>query len=454
MSKIICDVCGSAYADTASQCPICGTAKSEIASIVTASEENVAADSTYNYVRGGRFSKSNVRKHNSGKELARRPIEKSESASTMPPLIPSKAQEPAQPKAELKPAKAQHVPKPKNPKTEAKPAADSSLTEKRTNIILLAIVLILLAAVIYVGVYIVRNYKSLFPPTTQPSISQTDGNVTGGVRIPCVGITVPAIDRVETEENTIKLEFAFTPSTTTDDKRYVSSDPTIATVDRFGNLAVHASGVVTITVTCGDQSAELVLNCIYVDPDVPTEPSQPILPDAKLELVSSDLTFTEYGKEYQLYKGEIDPSLITFTSSDDKVVTVDATGKITIVGKGTVTITAQYGDQKVECIIRCNKVNVPAEIKYKLNFTDITIKVGERQTIQLINKETGAPVSGLEWFTSMDGYVSIEPIGTGVRVTGTDVTVGVKGVAYVRVMCEYEGETYTCIVRVKATPTE
>jgi hypothetical protein len=459
MSKIICDVCGSAYADTASQCPICGTAKSENPSVVPATEENAAADSTYNFVKGGRFSKSNVRKRNNGKELPRKPVEKSQPASSMPPLIPSKAQDPAQPKnAKSEQPKPEPKEEPKNPKPKVeqkpknpKPAADPSRGEKLTNIVLLAIVLILLAAVIYVGVYIVRNYKTLFPPATEPSTSQTEGNVTGGVRIPCVGITVPAIDHVETEENTVKLEFAFAPSTTTDDKRFVSSDPAIATVDRFGNLTVHASGEVTITVTCGDQTADLVLNCVYVDPNAPTEPS---LPDAKLELVSKDLTFTEYGKEYQLYKGEIDPALIIFTSSDEKVVTVDATGKITIVGKGVVTITAQYGEQKVECIIRCNKVVVPSEIKYELKYTDVTIKVGERLTIQLLDKETGAPISGLSWYTSMEGYISLETTGTGVRVTGTAVTVGVKGVAYVRVMCDYEGETYTCIVRVKAAPTE
>ena len=65
MNKIICDVCGTAYPETSSQCPICGFART--AEAVSSGEqlaENAAAASTYNYVKGGRFSKSNVRKRN------------------------------------------------------------------------------------------------------------------------------------------------------------------------------------------------------------------------------------------------------------------------------------------------------------------------------------------------------------------------------------------------------
>ena len=74
--------------------------------------------------------------------------------------------------------------------------------------------------------------------------------------------------------------------------------------------------------------------------------------------------------------------------------------------------------------------------------------------VQLLDRETGAPVSGLVWYQSMpeDNYIELLDKGTGVRVTGNEVTVGVPGVAYVRVMCDYEGVTYTCIIRVKAMP--
>ena len=51
MSKIICEVCGSSYAETATQCPICGTPKSEAAKPV--------AEATTEPAKGGKFVRSN-----------------------------------------------------------------------------------------------------------------------------------------------------------------------------------------------------------------------------------------------------------------------------------------------------------------------------------------------------------------------------------------------------------
>ena len=66
MSKIICDVCGTTYAETSAQCPICGCAKSAGSRTVTGDKVNAAeeAASSYQFVKGGRFSKRNVNKRN------------------------------------------------------------------------------------------------------------------------------------------------------------------------------------------------------------------------------------------------------------------------------------------------------------------------------------------------------------------------------------------------------
>ena len=66
MSKIICDVCGTRYPESADQCPICGCvrvggAKTVADDILMDEELPVSRSSS---VRGGRFSKSNVRKRN------------------------------------------------------------------------------------------------------------------------------------------------------------------------------------------------------------------------------------------------------------------------------------------------------------------------------------------------------------------------------------------------------
>ena len=68
MSKIICEVCGTSYPDTTMQCPICGCVRPGDVQRVTNeinADENGA--SGYTYVKGGRFSKSNVKKRNKAK---------------------------------------------------------------------------------------------------------------------------------------------------------------------------------------------------------------------------------------------------------------------------------------------------------------------------------------------------------------------------------------------------
>ena len=61
MSKIICEVCGTSYPETANQCPICGCVRPADATSV---ETDTAVETGYTYVKGGRFSKANVRKRN------------------------------------------------------------------------------------------------------------------------------------------------------------------------------------------------------------------------------------------------------------------------------------------------------------------------------------------------------------------------------------------------------
>jgi len=61
MSKVICDVCGTSYPDTATQCPICGYVRT------TSTQSDASQADTkegYTYVKGGRFSKANVKKRN------------------------------------------------------------------------------------------------------------------------------------------------------------------------------------------------------------------------------------------------------------------------------------------------------------------------------------------------------------------------------------------------------
>ena len=66
MSKIICDVCGTAYPEASTQCPICGCVRPVNAQVVPSDTTENTTQRTYQHVKGGRFSKANVRKRTSG----------------------------------------------------------------------------------------------------------------------------------------------------------------------------------------------------------------------------------------------------------------------------------------------------------------------------------------------------------------------------------------------------
>jgi hypothetical protein len=223
-------------------------------------------------------------------------------------------------------------------------------------------------------------------------------------------------------------------------------------------MQVLASGEVTLTLTCGEQSVQCSVIAVYVEDTEPTEPptlppteppTEPTEPPKPLELAYNDITLRGYEATWKIYNGDIDPTLITFTSSDPAIVSVNEKGVVKVLDNGTATITAEYAGQVKQCIVRCKDV---VKTTHKLNYTDVTITVGERFTLQLLDGADGSPIQNLTWTVSMEGYVEIEPnsAATGLRVKGLDVTG--TGVYYVTVSTEYEGITYSCKVRVKAAP--
>lgn len=142
-----------------------------------------------------------------------------------------------------------------------------------------------------------------------------------------------------------QLVVASEPSTTTF-KRYkwTSNHPEIATVDeKTGLVTGVGKGDVTITVTADDFNSNPVSASCQMS--------------IKVVVPITGMTFTEdeelnqlgYGQEYQI-KYSLEPvdataSLLTWSSDNPDVISVDKTGKLSIktMTNGSATITASYG---------------------------------------------------------------------------------------------------------------
>lgn len=421
MSKVICDVCGTTYPETASSCPICGCAKNTTAQTAADSAQQADGETGYTYVKGGRFSKSNVRKRN---KRAREKL---------------RAEDP------------------------------ENMQEGGANKGLVIVVLVLLLAIVAVLIYIgVRFFApNIFDQPTTPSTSQTDPSGTTGntepEKIPCTEIDL-ATTTVELSEagSSWLISAEALPANTTDKITYTSADETIATVSENGKITAVAGGETVITVTCGEISVECKVVCSFGEPTEPTEPTEPpfeVPAGFELKLNRKDFTLTKEGESWTLFKetNGVKPSDITWTSEDTDVAIVED-GKVTGVNYGDTKITATVGDQTVSCIVRVrfrsantgnnqeggeNEGGETTAPGVKISATDVTISVGETFSLELKDAQQ-VPIQ-VEWTASEEGFVTIE----GKKITG--VSNGGDGkVKSIKVSTTYEGKTYECIVRVKA----
>ena len=220
MSKVICDICGTSFPDTATQCPICGSVRPADAPSVN--DDRKEKSGGYKHVKGGNFSKSNVRKRNKAKGVV--------SVNVVSDMD-----------------------------------AEGSTNGGKSNKALVIVAIILLLAVIAVAAYIILNY---FGPSGKPS-----GNQGGGATestpaatdetIPCEDLRLSNKNILfESAEGTSQLlSVEVTPANTTDLIRFSSEDESIATVSDSGLVTPVAPGKTKIIVECGNLRAECVVEC-------------------------------------------------------------------------------------------------------------------------------------------------------------------------------------------------
>ena len=431
MSKVICDVCGTTYPETSAHCPICNSAKNSVDQ-TAAGTTGEMGEGSYAYVKGGRFSKKNVRKRSKGSTTAQQ-----------------------------------------------RSSRQSPDKEEPSNTGLVVTVVLLLLAVVAVVIYIgVRFLGS--------GSSSNVGESTGGQTqtqlqtqeqtqatedknaIRCEDLKISAqIVELMAEGDTWTLVVSLTPIDTTEEVGFGTSNPDVATVSADGIVTAVGSGEAEITVTCGEVYKTCKVICSFEEPEPSTEPSEstqpstePVEPgefDFKFNTAFTDettgygdCTLGTQGKVWTAYKSSlaIDPSLITWKSDDESVCTVE-NGIVTAVGNGKTLIHATYNGVTYSCIIRCpfketagensgsTETTKPEETtgSCKISHSDVTIAVGE--SFKLTLKDSSGKAVEVTWTASGDG----------VTIDGNKITGAKSGT--VKVTATYEDVTYTCIVRVK-----
>ena len=174
----------------------------------------------------------------------------------------------------------------------------------------------------------------------------------------------------------------------------------------------------------------------------PTTEPKPTVPPKSVKFNKNGITLG-VGESYTLIttieNGDI--SQVAFTTSDRKVATVDNNGKITAVGTGTATITANtYNGLKTQCKVTVKKL----ANSIKLDKTSITLGIGEQYDFS-----SYVPSGTAAYFRS---YYSDDPNIASVQKAGGLMTAKKAGTTTVR--CKMpNGTQATCNVTVKPLAT-
>ena len=456
MNKLICDVCGTMYPENASQCPICGCAKpAESAAVPAEGMEAEIAAGAYTHTKGGRFSKSNVRKRNKTVEKA-------------PKAAPVK-------------------------KVKEQDNAEAEEKSGESNKGLIIAIILLMIAIVGMLCYILFTYfaDDLFGGATEPVNTTTAPTVTTQQEIKCedLDIQVPnneiTLDKVD---HVWLLNVVATPADTTDTITYTSSDPSVAVVSADGRVTAVGAGTATITITCGDVVKQCQVVCnIETEPTTeatteatepetepttePTEPSTEPTTKPEVDLskfyiypradctIDIDETFT-----LQLRDGNGKKVDVTWTATVEGYFEIDGY-KITGL-KATpsdpnaadkVRATCTYEGVEFSCIIRVrgkapavtDQPTEPPEYTgptiddpgYEISHSDVTIRGGEKFVLTL-QDSNGQPVEAV-WTSSKGGIVTIN---------GNTITGATKGTTIVSF--RVANYVYECIVRVSSTASD
>lgn len=242
----------------------------------------------------------------------------------------------------------------------------------------------------------------------EPTVSEVQQSTVQSASTLKASISKVTLDKGDTKKVTLTYGGS---SLSASKATWTTSKSSVATVSSSGTITAKGKGTATITAKYSGKSVTIKVTVNEEDGLVANK--------SKLTLKKGDtstIALTYNGKA-------LTGSSANWTTSKSSVATVK-NGVITAKAKGTATITAKYKGETV-------KINVTVEDAAKLTVTQsqLSLKKGEKKTIQL--KYNGASVSG----SSADWVSSDEAVAT---VNNGVVTAKGKGKATIAVA--YKGE--------------
>ena len=342
MSKVICEICGTTYQDTAECCPICGCPRDMSGNV---SDDDFVMDQMPALNKGGRYSSGKKKKE----------------------IFDFDEQ-------------SDDFPEPENEPYSSDPEDDEDNYDEQPRehntavvVILTALIVILLAGTAFLFFrYLLPNLHGVkdAAPTVQTEQPVQTEAATTEFRIPCQDLSLPGGAAELTQPGYyFLLNVVVIPENTTDELVFTSGDESVATVDANGRITAVSEGKTVIYITCGDKQLTCPVTCQF---EAETEPSteatvaaqteatvqtEPVetKPQVELKLDRTDMRLqVGYSTQLKLVDcGDLKPEDVEWSVEHAYIAKVE-NGYVTALQSGTTEITAKYGDQTVKCIVRCH----------------------------------------------------------------------------------------------------
>ena len=363
MSKIICDICGTSYPDTADCCPICGCSRD-------------AADSLL------------------GEDL----LDSTADEGVQEQDIPRKRKEIFDyDEVNSEPDEEQVT----YAQTEYDEEEEEEEEEPRQNTLLVIVLTVVIALLLMAAGFIFVRYflpnmggkADAAAQTTQDTTAASAETTESG--IPCQELYIISGKTVELnkEGQMFLLHVKASPENTTDEITFASGDESVATVTEDGKVTAVSEGETVITIRCGISTMECPVTVKYVEettaatteaietvavgetgpeeteataaegtdtteaPEATTAssaPAQTNLKNVTLKLKKTDIRLGVYYEYKLLLDCPLEQNEVQWSSEHPYIASVDENGVVKAIKSGTTAITATYGDQKVQCIVRCS----------------------------------------------------------------------------------------------------
>lgn len=162
------------------------------------------------------------------------------------------------------------------------------------------------------------------------------------VKVTAKDITVPnSLDVKLNDGNETSIEATISPADATDvEVGYASTDEAVAAVDKDGKVQVLQPGECDIVTTLTQEGEKVVekkthIKAFYEVEGITLDKAEGILIAGNTVTLNAAVLPEEVADE----------TTVTWTSSDEKIATVDENGKVTAIAAGEATITANAGEK-------------------------------------------------------------------------------------------------------------